>query len=688
MKTDKEEIIRSTIDHFNTYRFPKDVKNYKQYLWFNLDRLKAIDEWQANFSYPIGASIVDSIFANIYDFWYEFWVLDDTLRKVLNETFDFKNQWRQSIKSASKEALITGKGFIRTSLYKKEFDMKILWGNYGFKSVTKKPTMEYVSKFSVFYDHNYSVSESPFQIIRSLLSGKAIKAKYKSLLNEWQLATLEASLIKNSEITKNDITTFSWFSRFDFNPVKDILSYQKSFMDEISKVKNNQWKKLQDQVTHFFSSWVNWLFWQEQNKNNISVSNMFKVNFSKSYEVIEYEEEWKTTLYINWTKVWTYPSLLGWYGRIKEVDFNSIPGTSESLWVMDRIGDLQDLIDSIWNSFIDNIKLQLSWMFKVKWNIWGVSWTTMKFNKFGILRMNGDSEIERFEMWLGTFAPLNVVQYIEWFMSKASWVNDYQLWGQNKVERVTDWVDLIRSQYKSKLAVMIDSLQKMMSDVSRDWIMIYLTKFTEEELKKQWLIFTEEEGEVYMNWVKVSKIVSEESVTFSYNALETIDMEKDREKISMMYQALAQNGNVSTDELWNVVLGKKFNNIWKAGWLMRSEKEEKIDAAKLRPDDVPGNPINDTWYREEGILEPNIRRQAPVNTSSRAMDDPNNEKLNFHNTEKWPRVNVTEHSVWESAGEAPKFKAEFDVEKSPSGAKVRKAIHNLSTMDITDKLSI
>jgi len=67
-----------------------------------------------------------------------------------------------------------------------------------------------------------------------------------------------------------------------------------------------------------------------------------------------------------------------------------------------------------------------------------------------------------------------------------------------------------------------------------------------------------------MNNIKLSKLVSEESVTFTYNALETIDMEKDREKISMMYQALAQNGNVDHDELWNVVLGKKFTNIWKS----------------------------------------------------------------------------------------------------------------------------
>ena len=687
-KTDQKIIIQETIDHFNLYRFPKDVKNYKQYLWFNLDRLRAIDTWQANFSYPIWASIIDSIFANIYDFWYEFWVLDDTLRKILNETFDFKNQWRQAIKNVSKEALITGKWFVRTSLYKEEIEENILWWKYSFKSTVKKPTIEYISKFNIFYDHNYSIYESPFQIVRSLLTGKAIKKKYKALLNEKELLILDKVINTNTEIIDNNLTSFSWFSRFDFNPVKEIMSYQKSFMDELSKLKKTQWKKLQDQVTHFFSSWVNWIFWEEQNKNNISISNMFKINYSKSYEVIEYEEEGKTTLYINGTKVSTYDSLLSWYDRIKEVDFNTIPWTSESLWVMDRIWDLQELIDSIWNSFIDNIKLQLSWMFKVKWNIWWVSWNTMKFNKFGILRMNGDSDIERFEMWLWSFAPLNVVQYIEWFMSKASWVNDYQLWGQNKVERVTDWVDLIRSQYKSKLAVMIDSLQKMMSDVSRDWIMIYLTKFNEEELKQMWLTFTKEWSEVYMNNIKLSKLVSEESVTFTYNALETIDMEKDREKISMMYQALAQNGNVDHDELWNVVLGKKFTNIWKSWWLLKTDKEKQFDAAKLSPEDVPNNPIEDTWYREEKPWDVNTRRQAVINTSQNAMNDINNEKLNFHSTDKWPRVNVTEHTVWDSWWEAPKYSPWFNVEKSPSWAKVRKAIHNLTTTDISDKLSI
>jgi len=217
---------------------------------------------------------------------------------------------------------------------------------------------------------------------------------------------------------------------------------------------------------------------------------------------------------------------------------------------------------------------------------------------------------------------------------------------------------------------------------------MYLTKYTEDELKELWLNFHKEWWDLYMNDIKVSKIVSEESITFTYNALETIDMEKDREKISMMYQALAQNGNINTDELWNVVLGKKFNNIWKAGWLIKSDKEKELDAAKLRPADIPNNPLNDTGYNEQWIWDVNTHRQSVINTSQNAMNDLNNEKLNFHSTDKWPRVNVTEHTVGDSAWQAPKYNKDFNVEKSPSWAKTRKAIHNLTTTSITDKLSI
>ena len=68
-----KQVIYSTMLEFHNYDFPKYIQNYKKYLWFVWDRVWSIDtSWQSNVSYPLVASSIDTMFGNLFDFWYEF----------------------------------------------------------------------------------------------------------------------------------------------------------------------------------------------------------------------------------------------------------------------------------------------------------------------------------------------------------------------------------------------------------------------------------------------------------------------------------------------------------------------------------------------------------------------------------------------------------------------------------------
>lgn len=69
---DVKRVINDTIVEFHNNEFPKYISNYKKYLGFVHDRLRTLDGWQSNVDYPMVASVVDTMFGNVFDFGYEF----------------------------------------------------------------------------------------------------------------------------------------------------------------------------------------------------------------------------------------------------------------------------------------------------------------------------------------------------------------------------------------------------------------------------------------------------------------------------------------------------------------------------------------------------------------------------------------------------------------------------------------
>ena len=134
----EEDLIKHTIDKFEKEKFPKYISNYKQYLWYTLDRLKEIESWQTNINYPLASAIIDTQFANLFDFNYVFGILEKEMRDLLDETFDYNSQWKNCLKNMLKECLICWESFSKVWLMKRKESYTLLMWKHTEEIITKK----------------------------------------------------------------------------------------------------------------------------------------------------------------------------------------------------------------------------------------------------------------------------------------------------------------------------------------------------------------------------------------------------------------------------------------------------------------------------------------------------------------------------------------------------------------------
>lgn len=571
----QETLIRYTIDKFEKEKFPKYISNYKQYLWYTLDRMQDIEDWQTNITYPLIASVVDTMFANLFDFNFVFHIQEEKLKELCMDTFDYKSQWKNALKWALKECIICWEWFTQTWIRKKTEEYSFLRWKYKTSVVTKKPTLEFTSIFNVFYDDSYGITDSRYQITRVFNTWEYIKEKYSALFddkktNERNIIWYINKILNTSKANKNR------FSNFDYNPVKRINNYSTAL---IKAYKN--WASI---------STLAWI--TSETISQIDENNFYLVDDKQSYEIVEYMCEWVLTVYIDWIMLYNWEPVIDWeLTKIRWIVFNEIPWAWNANWQVDNLSDLQNILNGIWNWFLDNMKMQLSWMFTVTWNVPALSRDgKLKFKKFQAIKLTPDSSINRLDLWLNDFSPINTAQFIEWIWEKRAWVNSYLLWGQSKVERVSDSINLIHDQYKSKLTPIIDSVQIMMWGVAKAWILIYLKHFTEKELNKLWINFEAWEEWLMINWILVEDIIRDEAISFKFNSLRNIEKEKKRWIIKEIFMQLIQVKQFKPeqiDELFKILLDEDFDlntfkwfwfkeEAWIEEWLLNWIDEEQV----------------------------------------------------------------------------------------------------------------
>lgn len=617
---DIKSIIRETVMDFHNYVFPKYILNYKTYLWFVADRLQYIEPWQSNINYPMVSATVDTMFWNIFDFGYEFWIKELWLKQLCTKAFDFRGTWKKVFKETVKEVLICGKWYVKDYFVKEEtsnvfFDEKI-------DQTVKMPSLMYVSIFDVMYDRTKWLDNSSYKIIRTFTSWDSIKQKVIPMLAETSWIDKKVIDKKLDEWLKDSkLNIWNRFSIYDYNPVKWLLATQQWM--EVEKMKNFYQLPLVSKIWDL----VAW-YWNDWTVNSEVTKNYFLNDSKSTYELVEYITNDKRTIFVNGYLFYYGPKLTN-IGDIREATYSLIPWTWNAVWAADKQLNLQQIQNTLWNAFIDNLKLNLWPMFKITGNLpmWK-NWT-IDFKAFKAIKTNGTWDIEKIQMWVTDFAPMNFMQMVETASQKETWMTNYVMWGWGSIERTQWWIDLKFNQYKSKLTPITDSIDQMMWNIARSWIQMYLKFFTMEELKKMWVqvdkVYETDDNwksifkTITLNSIDIRDIIDETNITFTYNSLDKVTKETLRWNLMQNLQYLLQYSGwqMNMQEVANVLawldfdptkLFKKekaevqptWNNFWEQWWQYQQYWQQQSEYSEQPTWDV--NP-NDEMSDEDIMAE-------------------------------------------------------------------------------------
>lgn len=559
---DVKQIIYQTTMDFHNYIFPKYISNYKKYLWFVAERMSTIDGWQSNVNYPMVSSAVDTTFSNIFDFGYEFWISEEKLKRLCTKAFDFRDIWKKTFKETAKECLITWKAyardyFIREIHTDKFFDKEI-------KTEIKMPSMQYISVFDVMYDKSKWLEESAYKIVRTFMTWEAVSKKVLPLiLAEYPKDKRDIAKKKFESSLKKYKDDFGHrFSMYDYNPVKALLS-------------TSNWYASLPDATFFqlpICKTKEWLLaWVKSDSSDSEDAKNYFLNANKAtYEVVEYTTNTDKYIFVNWNLLY-YGKKRYQLSEIREITYSVIPWTGNAIWLTDKLWNIQDLQNMLWNAFSDNLKLLLWPIFKVSGNLPMSKTGKIDFWAFRAFKTNGWNDLEMIQLWVADFSPMNFMQMNEWVAMKESGMNNYVSgWGW-AIERTQAWVDVKFNQYKSKLTPVTDSIDQMMWGIARSWIMMFFKFYSREELKKLDIsvedsYITDDKGNdkfdtILVNGIDIRTILDENNITFTYNSLYKLTKENTRDTIMMNLQPLLQyaGNKVDMDTLALVIAGKDFN---------------------------------------------------------------------------------------------------------------------------------
>lgn len=622
-RLDRETLIKSTIVSFENYVFPKYIDNYKTYLWFILERINEIEPWQSNIDYPLVASIVDTMFASIYDFWFKFNIDDKALRDACSKAFDFRQTGKRTISSVAKEALICGKWYARDFLYKDKtvetFDS--LWIDINIE--VKTPTIEYISVFDVFYDRSTWLSRSPFKIVRTYITWDEIKKKARML---WSKKLIKKTMTEeevNAEYKKIDALIDKVlltakdkdqkpFSFYNCNTVKDLSNVSPLLINKM-RTESNIWK-----------TYVTLPMRQVDSERDMN--NYFLNKENTSFEFVTYSTWDEIAYYVNWIILYEWKKIHNIW-EIREIVNSEIPWTWNAQWEPDKIGWLQFILNWLWNAFLDNTKMSLSDMYEVVGNSPFVRNWQIDFKKFRALKVNTPNSIRRLELGTKDFAPLNYMQVMTEFGQQRSWVNQYLLGWQWRAERVAWWVDLILNQYKSKLTPITDSINMMMWNIARSWVLMFLKYFTKTELTAKWINIVEVMNDKWeitsftVNGKDIKDIIDEDNITFSFDALYKVEQENRRMALKENLQYLLQyaQAQINLPELMKAVLWMDFSidNIFKDD----SFKESFILKTKPTEEEVIEEEQVTNWFTDQFVEEDKWYENKLTQNDLNELDD-------------------------------------------------------------------
>lgn len=551
------QIITDTILDFHNYEFPKYIHNYKQYVWFVAWRLKYIEGWQTNISYPLIATIVDTMYSSVYDFGYQFGVEDSKIARQLEEAFDFRGIGKQVFKDGAKELLITGRTFTRDYLI--EEDIEDMYFDEKFSSKIKMPSLQHISVFDVFYERVKGIRNSPYKIYRSWMTLDGIKSTIiPLLLKEYPVNLREGKKKELAEIIKScKDKGKTRFSAYDYNPVKHLVSY-----------------------AHLSQEWVEASFYNlsecskssdlnpmsDSDLNDETSKNLYLNSDKSSYEYVEYFTETERYFFINWYYIGKVKKPR-WISDIHEAAIGVIPGTSIASGLSDQLSTLQDIQTTLWNSFLDNVKLLLGPMFEISGNTPMSKTGKLDFKAFKAIRSQGAGTVQRIQLWSDAYIPLQFMDKVQWSADLRAGTNNYVTGWAGAIERVELGITQKQNAYDQKLKPVNDAMDQMWSSIARAWLQMLLKYFTIEELAEYGIEIEKTYDDnnkftgIIVNGIELKNILDERKINFSYTSMEKNKKSMIRETFITQLPALLQYapGSINMEQVGKILMDMDYD---------------------------------------------------------------------------------------------------------------------------------
>jgi len=483
----KFEDLKNITHYYEQSIYPKWLQYYKLYYWDWRERRQYIKQWQSNEPAKIFARIVDTFRSRMYDNKFRFYVsptsdkdvekaqlVQDLLTRAIQVSDLREKFWR-----SARDTLIIWEWYWRL-LYsfektKVEYINPKTWKKQFYTKNLEYPDYKYVSPFDIMVDPAApSFEESRYIVNRRLLTAQQIQKEYKYLF----------------EFTASDVKELLWNWNYLFTKDWNLLKLDALYQNILTDVSD-----INDEVTF---------------------------NDKKYFEVVEYWEDDKLIIWINWKEFYNGINPL----PIKKKPFVQVtyviePGSPRWLWLWFYLAHIEKIGTALQNAFLDDVKLKANPV--VKRRIWlnaALPNDVLEIEPGAVIPVEDPNDLLVMELWRVNYDLQNVYQFLLAEAMMIAWVNDIVMWWPlMKVDRSATSSASRVEAFKARMLSFFDSINRALWKIAEFWLamVIAYNKWKDFTFK----VFDDERRETIFKTIKLEDIEWQFDIIFDTEALKS-----------------------------------------------------------------------------------------------------------------------------------------------------------------------
>jgi hypothetical protein len=625
-KTPKEMELQRIKKFYEDYVFPLYDHAWKRYMKDSSLRERYLKDWQTNIFTSITQKLVDVMYASVYNAKIGYEVkgrdqrgveTENAVRDLLDYFFEIA-KGREVIQTFSFEAMVTGKGYMKTFWNeekecakrtqdgkKKEYVLKEE-KNPSFRAISSynlliDPIAEDIDGARFVYELDFLTMEKAFKKYRRSLATHLGKEPEETTKEDLEKIIKE----KNKEMSKDKIIK------------KDDSEHKQPKMN-FAHIKQRIMMAQAAKEKHLLKEGARSFLVGSTNNQAVPTPDSISIEFEKgTYEFAERWSDKKLTIFCNEVELFTVDNPAPFRGKpYEEVYFKKVPLTVFGIGIPYTVSDAQDISNILWNLKIDSAK------------IYGVPSFTRKRTTPGEL-YDGDSTLDVSPGKVfpvteeGELKPLisaghaqNVqllrdeLKDLDSEAKESVGVNEYVLGSQGKVERSAAAVKTLVQSFNIRLKPYVSSLNNALSNVAYKWMMMFISwgpdKFmiptVDEDSKRDVQAFT------------IEDIVGQHHFSFEMESLANLNRELEKEQLVEVLPVL-QNFiyNPKTGE--PIVDVEKIVRYFMEKFNIPAEKLLAQEVVDTETEDVLDT-IQQALAPQDGGVEQQMQQQPPINNNS------------------------------------------------------------------------